>query len=168
MKLSKLLLCLGVLTFGFTLPSFAQVVLPGIEIVATNYKYLNSVGEEAAVPVKQIEEKVASFDVKSADFYQDDYDTYFVSFYIPEGKVLASYDKNGKLLRTIERFKDVDVPMAVREAVAKRFPQWSIAKDAYLVNYHDTKGVTKKTYKLTLENGSERLKVKMNDTGEFI
>jgi hypothetical protein len=49
------------------------------------------------------------------------YDNYVVSFYIPEGKILAAYDKDGRLLRTAERYKDVAVPKKVREAVAKKY-----------------------------------------------
>lgn len=40
-------------------------------------------------------------DLKSSDLYSDEYATYNISFYIPDGKILTTYDKDGKLLRTI-------------------------------------------------------------------
>lgn len=58
--------------------------------------------------------------------------------------------------------------MAVRKSVAERFPQWVITKDVYLVNYHDEKGDAKKRYKLVLENGDKRMRVKVDENGEFI
>lgn len=152
-----------------TLQSVAQVVtLPEITVRAVNYKYLKSTnGKEVAVPVKRLEQEAAVYDVRKAPFYEDDYDNYTVRFFIPDGTILASYDKSGKLLRTAEKYKNVFVPAPVRQAVAKRFPQWTIANDVYLVTYHDTKGVTKK-YKLLLEKGDKRMKVKMDEMGNYL
>lgn len=119
-----------------------------------------------AEPVKILERKAAAYDVKNSEFYDDDNETYYISFYLPEGYVLAVYDKDGKLLRTAERFKDIDLPPAVRKAVVNRFPQWKISKDIYLVKYNEPSGA-KKDYKLILENGSKRLRVKTDENGEF-
>lgn len=151
---------------------FAQITkveqLSEVVVVAVNYKYLNQVdSQEAAVPVELLQRKVATYDLKSQDFYDDDFEFYTVSFFIPEGKIVAAYDSNGKILRTIERYKDIALPMDITMAVAKRFPGWSITKDVYLINYHEAKGVTKK-YKLTLENGDKRLKVKVDSEGNFM
>lgn len=114
-----------------------------------------------------LEREAAAYELKNSEFYEDEYDNYFVSFYIPEGRILAAYDKDGNLLRTAEKFKNVAVPKAVREAVAKRFPQWTISNDVYLVSYHDKNGVIKR-YKLLLENGNQRMKVKIDDKGKFL
>lgn len=155
---------------GLTIPTFGQKVekLSEVIVIATNYKYLNEVNEEAAaVPVKLLEQKVAAFDLKNSEFYQDEYDYYYVNFYIPEGKILAAYDKDGNVLRTIERFKGTELPTSVYDAVIKRFPGWAITKDIYAVNYHDKKGSTKK-YKLTLENGDKTIKVKTDEMGNFL
>ncbi|WP_161888276.1 nicotinate-nucleotide adenylyltransferase [Pontibacter russatus] len=165
----RFLLSFGVFIFGFTIQSFAQnVVLPEVKIVAVNYKYLNSVNDkETAMPVQRLEREAAAYDIKTASFYEDEYDNYFVSFYIPEGKILASYDKDGKLLRTAEKFKDTALPPAVRQAVSKRFPEWKITRDVYLVNYHESTGATKR-YKILLENGDKRIKVTTDENGEFL
>lgn len=163
----------GLLAIGLTTQVYSQIVmtekLSEVTVYATNYKYLNSVNSEevVSVPVDLLERKVAAFDVKNTDLYYDDYDTYNVTFYIPEGNILAAYDKDGKLIRTAERFKDVTLPKAVRDAVYDRFPEWTITKDIYLVHYHDTKGVSKK-YKLKLENGEEVVRVKMDEMGNFL
>ncbi|MFN4764354.1 nicotinate-nucleotide adenylyltransferase [Gillisia sp. Q332] len=159
----------GLLIFGLTIQSYAQITeLPEIEIVGVNYKYLDAAGEvDVAEPVKMLQRRAATFDLKNSEYYQDEYDTYFISFFIPEGKILASYNKDGKLLRTAEKFKDIALPKAVAEAVAKRFPGWTIAEDVYLVNYHEAKGASKK-YKLLLENGDKRMRVKTDEKGNFL
>ncbi len=158
---------------GLSAPAMAQVVtteqLTEVTVYATNYKYLNNVetGEVASIPVQMLERKVAAFNLKDSDYYSDDYDLYQIQFYIPEGKILAAYDKDGNILRTVERFNDITLPAAVRDAVAERFPGWTITKDVYIVNYHEKKGANK-TYKLKLENGDEKLRVKIDHMGHFM
>ncbi|MCA0932769.1 nicotinate-nucleotide adenylyltransferase [Lutimonas saemankumensis] len=163
---------LGLLALGLTAQLSAQVVndgmLPEVEVRATNYKYLNSVDNtEAAVPVKLLEDMVAKFDVKSSEFYEDGNDFYRVYFYIPEGKIVAAYDRDGKILYTIEKFKNVALPDNVASAVAERFPGWSIDKDVYRVNYDVDLG-TNKRYKLVLKNGKKTIRVKVDEDGVFL
>ena len=171
-KIDMRKLMIGLLVLGLTSQAFSQITkteqLSEVIIVATNYKYLNQVSQdEVAIPVKLLQRKVATYDVTTSDFYDDEYDYYSVSFFIPEGKVLAAYDKDGKIIRTVEKYKDIALPKSVINSVVTRFPGWTIAKDAYLVNYHNEKGVDKK-YKLTLENGDQRLKIKTDAEGNFL
>lgn len=169
MKHSKIILSIGVFLFGFAIQSFAQIVLPEVKVTASNYKYLNSVDhKELAAPVKMVEQYAASYDIKSSEFYQEEYDTYFVSFYIPDGQILATYDKDGKLLRTAEKFNNVKIPSAVAATVAKTYPGWTIAKDVYLVSYYEAADQVNKKYKLVLENGTKRMKIKTNEQGEIL
>jgi len=161
---------LGLFVFGLTIQSFAQIVeLPEVEIIAVNYKYLDNVGEpNAAEPVKLLQREVATFDLKNSEYYEDQYDDYFISFYIPQGKILASYDKDGNILRTVEKYKNIALPHVVAESVVKNYAGWTIAENAYLVNYHDKKGVTKKEYKILLEKDSRRMRVKTDEKGNML
>ena len=58
-------------------------------------------------------------------------------------------------------------PQPIRNAVAERFPNWGIPSDVYLVKYDDATG-SKKDYKLVLKNGDKRMRVKVNEKGEFL
>lgn len=148
--------------------SAAQDTLPSVEVVAKTYKYLRSVNaRDLAQPVRMLEHKAAAFDVRNSEYYEDDNDQYFITFFLPAGYVLAVYDQNGKLLRTAEKYKDVALPMTVRNAVGERFPKWAITKDVYVVQYGDGVGA-RKEYKLVLENGKKRLRVKIDDQGAFL
>ena len=166
-------LSIGLLIFGLaTQFMFAQIVKP-IELsevhVAVNYKYLDAVeNTEVAVPVKLLEEKVAYYNLKESDLYSDEYDHYQVSFYIPEGRIVAAYDENGKILRTIERFKNIKLPKAVVKSVTKRFPNWAIVEDAYKVDYYGISGIAKKSYKIKLKNKDKKMVVKVDEDGEFL
>lgn len=163
----------GLLIFGLaTQFMYSQVVKP-IELsevnVSVNYKYLDAIdNKEVALPVRMLEEKVAFFNLKESDLYSDEYDTYQVSFFIPEGKIVAAYDDNGKILRTIERFKNVKLPKTVLKSITKRFPNWAIVEDAYKVNYYGLSGIAQKQYKVKLKNKDKKMVVKVDEDGEFL
>ncbi len=163
---------LSLLVIGLTSQVYSQITkveeLSEVVVTAVNYKYLNQTdNKEAAIPVQMLQRKVAAYDVTTKDYYQDDYDYYTVEFYIPDGKIVAAYDANGKILKTIEKFNDIKLPTAVSKALLDRFPNWTVAKDVYRVTYTDKKGA-KKVYKLKLENADKTMKVKMNEDGEFL
>lgn len=159
-----------VLLLGILTPVGAQVItLEEVLIYPVKYKYLlEVVDEDTDKSVMNLEMEVAKFDVTKEDYYSDEYDSYNVSFYIPEGYAVAAYDKEGNLLRTIERFKDVKLPRAVSKALAKRFPQWTVEKDIYKVIYSDKKWDSKKIYKLKLTNGDKTIRVKTDEDGNFL
>ena len=162
-----------VLILGLLPALFSQEIrteeLSEVVLYATNYKYFNSLATEdpAAIPVKMLQRKVAAFNLENSDYYQDDYDYYQINFFIPDGKILAAYNAEGKIIRTIEKFENVKLPESVNLAVLDRFPGWVVSEDVYLVKYHETKGVSH-TYKITLVNGDKTLKVKLDNKGNFL
>ncbi len=165
-KLVLILFLIGIIS-----PNFAQVTQPEelkeVNLVAVNYKYLDAVTkQEVAIPVKKLEQHVARYDIKSSEIYHDDYDTYDIRFFIPEGSILAAYDSDGKLIRTIEKYKNIGIPDAVRKTVREKYPNWSISNNVYLVNYHDLKGAEKK-YKLKLEKGNDVMRIKTDENGNI-
>jgi hypothetical protein len=166
MKKSILNLVVFCLTFGM----YSQITqLPEVTITAVNYKYLNAVeNEDVDLNVQMLQEQVAMYDLKNSDLYGDEYSTYTVSFFIPNGKILAAYDRDGKVIRTIEKFKNVKLPKNVRNAVFKRFPNWSLEKDVYLVNYHNKNEKVSKEYKVKLKNGKKTMRVKLAENGNFL
>lgn len=161
---------LGLMLLGITGPMMAQdIELSEVVVTPVNYKYLESVdNQQAAVPVKMLEQKVANYDLKHSDIYDDSYETYTVSFYIPDGKIVAAYDKEGNVIRTIEKFQNTKLPDAVRNAINERFPNWQMTENAFRVTYHDKKGIDHKGYKITLVNGDQIVKVKVDPDGNFM
>ena len=164
-------LFIGLLVFGFaTQLMFSQIEkLPEVDITV-NYKYLNSINAENQdidLSVKLLEEEVAFYNLKESELYKDEYETYYVSFYIPQGKIVAAYNRDGKILRTIERFENIKLPDAVVASILEKYPNWSIKGDAYKVDYRDKSGIAKKQYKVNLQKNGKNIKVKINDKGEF-
>jgi hypothetical protein len=165
-KLIKMLIA-AVALLGFNISARAQELMPEVTIKSVNYKYIRSVLDTTgAQAVKTLQKMAATYDIKNSEYYDDEYESYSVSMYIPQGQILAVYDANGKLLRTAEKFKNVSLPPAVRNAVYTSFPDWVIARDVYLVNYTE-EGMNNKMYKLLLQNGDQRKRVKTDEKGNF-
>lgn len=163
---------LSLIILGLVFQGYSQKIkteeLSEVVIAATNYKYLSATGlENASVPVALLEQKIASYDLKDSDVYNDEYESYVITFHIPEGKVLAAYDKDGTIIRTVERFENVKLPREVFNKIAEQYPNWIIEKDIYLVNYHDQGGIHKK-YKITLKNGDKHIRVKCDPEGNLL
>jgi len=168
MKHFKTMFVFGFLMTGFVIAGSAQIALPDVTVVAVRYKYLSAVNnKELSQSVKTIERRAAQFNVKNSAFYDDDYDEYYISFFIPSGYILAAYDKDGKLLRTAEKHENSALPAAVTKRLAKSYPGWKMTSDVYLVNYQEESGANK-VWKILLEKGDMRLNVKTNEKGDII
>ena len=116
-----------------------------------------------------MEEEVLNYkNIEQSKLYDDEHDTYSVSFYVPEGKIVAAYDINGKIVRTIEKYNNVRLPLVVMQAVSKRFPNWGIVGDIYYIKYHIEKDSLKQVYKIKLTNENETITVKTNEIGMFL
>lgn len=142
---------------------------PGINIKATSYKYLKTVnGKDEPQPVPALAQAPNGYDIRTAAYYEDDYENYFICFNIPNGETLAAYDKNGKLIRTAEKYEFELLPSSIATSVAKKYPNWTISKEVYLVTYFDENArETDSRYKLILEKGTQRIKIKTNSDGEI-
>jgi hypothetical protein len=97
----------------------------------------------------------------------DEYNTYNVSFRIPEGKMVVAYDADGKIIKTIEKFNNIRIPLAIRNALSEKYSDWQVVKDLYVVHYTDTYGA-EKVYEIKLKKDSKTLKVKLDERGNYI
>lgn len=166
-------LLIGLLVIGFTSLTFAQqngiasVELEEVNISPLNLSYLNKV-QDATTPLKARElENVASrYDITEADIFDRQFEAYEVVFKEGTGSIIATYDQNGKILSSLERFKDVALPPLVRISAVQNFPGWTITQDNYLVSYYHDKDVSK-IYKLKLRKDNKRKGVKMDIHGNI-
>lgn len=165
---------LGLFVFGLTIQSFAQEIeILEVDIAPASYKYLDKVAKDStemssAQPVKLFQQRPAIFNLENSKYYEDQYENYFLSFYIPEGKILASYDAEGNILRKIEKLKNTEIPPVVAKAIVDKYPGWTVSENVYLVNFHDEINEVRKEYKILLERGSQRRRVKTDENGNFL
>ncbi len=155
---------------GLTSPLMAQdpIELSEVLIRGANYQYLDAVDHSVApMTVKYLEKEAALFRAEGGNLYEDMYDTYTVSFFIPDGKIVAMYDRDDRIVKTIERYKNVQLPSDVRAIIKINYPDWTIVRDVYHVNYNEGTE-TLKYFMIKLENGNKTLRVKIDDQGNYL
>ena len=149
----------------------AQTIELPETLISLNYKYLETQKSQSVTQhVKALESEVLNFNHKEelSELYDDEYDTYSVSFHVPKGKIVAAYDRNGKIIRTIEKYNNVRLPSVVMQAVSARFPNWQIVEDVYFIKYHNEKDSLLKQYKIKIKNEDEIITIKTNEKGAFM
>ncbi|WP_111707683.1 hypothetical protein [Lutibacter citreus] len=166
---------LGLLFIGFVMQSYGQDVLFQAKLKKEN------------VPVAVIEAINGDFgDVEMMDFYaipieiidedvyinqdinnDEDYDTYQVTLKGGNDKIIATYNKDGMLISSIEYLKDVLLPAKIRNTINKAFPGWYLTKDKYKMT-HFSKAKAKERYKIIIKKGKEMKVVYMDEKGEVL
>ena len=170
----------GLLVLGLTSLCNAQVfeenTLAEVEVYAVNYNYLKGVNSKNTPKiVAKLERSAANFDVKELILkekntrikYQDNNGNYTAYFSNSSGKIDAVYDKEGKILKTNERFENIKLPITVINAISQRYPNWAITKDVYLVKYYHDKEILK-NYKVLIEKNNKRIRVKLDENGKIL
>ena len=167
------LIIIGLTTTGFAQDksNVFEVALEEAEVLDFNYNYLDAIGYgDAAVPVKLLAQKAASFDLEYSNCLEADYEKqeYYVQYKIPQGEILAVYDNKGEIIRTSEKFIDISLPLAVSNAIVNKYPGWKISNDIYSVTYIKDAELNK-IYKLFIEKTNIGKRVIMVDeNGNFI
>ena len=84
-------LFLLLLVCGLTTPVIAQIiVLDTVVIRPIKFKYIYEVvDDDIDQSVKDLQIKLGKFDVTKEEYYDDEYEDYRVSFYIPKGYTIA-------------------------------------------------------------------------------
>ena len=138
-----------------------EVELEGVTVVSPNASYLAMVQDKGTPEtVKRLERKAASFNLKESPVYNKIDKAYEVFFSNSKGRIVATYDDEGKILASVEKFADVVVPGPIRNTVYATYPDWTMHKNTYLVTYFHNKGV-KKTYHFQIAKGEETKNLKL-------
>ncbi|WP_274476194.1 hypothetical protein [Mangrovimonas aestuarii] len=142
-----------------------------IEVLPVNLSYIHSVvDEDTPTRVRDLEGHAARFDIKETEEFDSRYEAYEVIFKERNGgtgRIVATYDSDGKILRSYEKFTDLLLPPTVRNAVFKAHPGWTLQKDAYLVSYFHNRDV-KKVYKVQITKGDEKKNLKLDIDGNMM
>jgi len=136
---------------------------------ALNFNYQTNIkANEASFIVAQLQWKVANFDIKTSSVYDNsEAATYNVVFKNNQGKIVATYNNEGKILFTVEKYKDVVIPINLRNAIYKQFPGWAFQSNTYLISYIENKGISK-NYKIKINKGNVKKTLNIDSHGNPI
>jgi outer membrane lipoprotein-sorting protein len=166
---------IGLFLLGFIYQSYAQDVLfeeklkkeevPAtiIESVDQNFPAYE-VEEFSAIPIDIIENDVV---VDRNITSKDDYNTYQVTLKGKNVQLVATYNKAGKLLSTVEHGKNMIIPNDIIKSIENSYPGWKIKGDSFkMVN--NTGAKKRERYKIILEKGNKKKRVYTSDNGVIL
>lgn len=146
-----------------------EVKLLGVTVTPLNTTYLRKVQDpDTPELVKKLENTAARFDVTEASIYDGNHEGYEVIFEQTNGRIIATYDQNGKIISSFERFKNLNLPPRVRNNIAKEYPGWIVHKDAYLVSYYVDAEHVKKVYKIQIRKENEKKNLRCTIDGVIL
>lgn len=105
----------------------------------------------------------ANFDINNfiAEVNNDDYDSYVITLRSSNGLLTADFDKEGNLVRTFQKFKDIVLPLDVRREVYIANKGWTMTENKYIASGRG-EILEKETYKIKLENGNQKRSMKLD------
>ncbi|PQV44886.1 hypothetical protein [Jejuia pallidilutea] len=149
---------------------YSQTVELPETVISVNSDYFNTVDSENSCNyVKKLEEALLEYNPSElSDLYDSKKDIYNVTFKIPEGKIIASFNKDGKIVETFEKYNNIRLPKAVIKAIVDKYPDCNIVEDVYVVKYHCNKEALKQEYRVKIKNKDSVITVKTDKQGVFI
>ena len=99
-----------------------------------------------------------NFDVKSLNL-DDDIESILVSFISGKGYLNATFNKEGELIETSQRFRDIVMPLKVRRDIYKDNIGWTMASNLYKASGKGS-NIDKELYKIKLTQGKQSKYVK--------
>jgi hypothetical protein len=162
-------LAIGLFILGLTSQGFSQNTKSEVEVVnlkdvvlsTANMNYLAKVlNNTMSDQVKLLEENAAKFDITVLPEYDGHKEAFKTIFRGNEGYIIATYDHNGNILKTSERYKDIALPKNIIKSILREYPKSDFLKVVYTVDYNHQKDV-KKTYKIQIikDNLVKNLKI---------
>jgi hypothetical protein len=141
--------------------------ISSIEVIPMDQVYLDKVSDETfSERVYTLERKASRYNIKEHPSYNAKYSgAYRVFFLRGNSKIVATYDRHGKITRTKESFNNLLTPIAVRESVYDRYPNWTMKSTAYTVNYDGKEA--NKIYKVQIVKDGVKKKLNLDLEGNI-
>jgi hypothetical protein len=92
-----------------------------------------------------------------------DYTDYQVFFNTQKGYMVATYDEDGDLLSTFQRFEDAQLPNEARQKIMKKSKNARVIGVKHIV-ITDGWDIDKEFYKVKLQDGDKTRRIRLNQT----
>ncbi|RKS53649.1 hypothetical protein BC962_1903 [Gillisia mitskevichiae] len=104
-----------------------------------------------------------NFDINSfiTSIDNDKYDEFLVTFKSSKGVLEASYDNEGNILKTNQRFKDIVLPLKVRRALYTSHTGWTMVQNKYMASGNGER-IDREVYKIKIANGNKKQNIKID------
>lgn len=89
------------------------------------------------------------------------YDTYLLTFSSSNGYLAADFDKEGQLIGTNQRFRDVVLPLNIRRHLYVQNKGWTMTKNSYKAKGEKNR-LDEELYRIKMEKGKDKKIVKID------
>ena len=159
------LFVIGITSLGFSQNKHGKIKeekLNDVVISNVNFNYLEKVQDSTTADfVKILETEASNYNVLKSKTFDGRNDDFEIIFRGTKGLIIATYDNNGKILKTSESYKDFKISNCLRNSVLKQFPNSSFLKVAYTVNYNNQNHV-EKNYNIKIRQDNKVKNVKIS------
>lgn len=94
-----------------------------------------------------------------ASYLDSEYESYVVNIRSSKGFLVGNYNKNGELLYSSYKFKNIALPYALTQQVYLDNVGWKLQKTVFLGNTNGDREETS-IYKVTMKNGNQKKTLK--------
>jgi hypothetical protein len=155
--------CMFLSNAQVTNDSESMIELEDVLVTTINSDYLESVQDkETPKVVASLQRRAAGYNVHNSSAFDKkqsrDFEMLFANSH---GKINAFYDGNGKITSTIESFKNVPLPISVRQEIQRSNANWEMVENSYNGAYNDNK-LIKRNYKVLLKKGDATKRIVIN------
>jgi hypothetical protein len=106
-----------------------------------NYDYLKRIAQnERSLEIDRLQREAANFNLSSLAIYdkseKSKYDVVIRSSY---STLYIKYDYLGNIISSVERYKNLKIPLNLSQEIARKYPGWRFTKSTYSVKYRNGK-----------------------------
>ncbi|WP_224490392.1 hypothetical protein [Robertkochia flava] len=148
---------LAILGIGILSAQETPVELEDVTVSPKNSTFLHAMQDEYTPNhAIKMQNKAASYDLIHSEHYRGSAKSdYFIEFKSDKGSMYTTYDRRGEITKCQEKYKDIALPVAVRDEILKDNLGWEYRGCDYTTLYKDDE-VFKKIYKVTLKKGRDK------------
>jgi hypothetical protein len=173
-------LILSLLFLGFIGPAQTQILLEEANIEYS--PVVMKLDPASNMLVLKIEEKsVGEFQSNALEFVKksfnvnqlvqqnkdSDYDYYNVKFKSAKGHITALFDKEGDLVSSYQKFRDIAIPGNARVQILEKYKGCTFLETTYMANSRGW-DIKKEQYRVKIQDGDKVRRIKINKDGQNV
>ena len=117
--------------------------------------------------VKEYQVMAVHYDVAKSDIFDGRDDLFLVVFRTQKGTIEASYDWRGEMVESIEKFRNLALPLEIMRTGLKDYSGWRVIGTNYYVYYVKDRR-TKIVYTIQISDGSKKKKIRLDSEGTLL
>lgn len=136
-----------------------------VPLTNINFSYLNEVQDKTTSKfVKALESVASRWNVMESPLYDGRDESFKTIFRGTKGYIIATYDRNGKILTTQERYRDIKLPKKLVKSILMEYPESHFLKVVHYISY-DHEKLLKKTFRVKIMNDDQKRNLKILSDG---